>query len=703
MKQKMMGLVELIERPAQYQQIIDSIPGYLPAAKLTSFFYNLNINSSIASRVEELKHKLYELQVKRLTRQVFANFHMVTGGKDGVSIEIECIENAVKYNLGVTNITRITGDEENSQLIRSRSSTVIEKLDMNRPLTQQIKKKLTNPLGFILETEYADIAQRTGVSWQMLIDKALIDEFGVVQSGFELILNNDLHLKLLETQPIREILQEAVLVTPERQKHLFSLIYEDAYQIYDELLDYYLENPDKFPLNSLIHNFFSLPVHPSATVAIFNLVKDLQLKSVLVHHDFMWERKHFKQLPGYWQMVEKFFNPVVFKDMEWVKHATINKRDALNLKERSGLDSMIIYNIDDFSRMPVYDQQSVSGFRAMLSDVYKIPEDAFLIVQGTRCVERKQIQLAEDLLAQIIAHQKSYPDREFHLVVFGDKSNEAVDNGGYYDFLIEQAREKGCLLNIHFIKENVVAGSHDDPEDNIWSFQTAYQAADMVTYFSKVEGFGNNMLEAIRFSLNSDLLEGFVRASGLIQLESSGYDLGDPENLKSFLENFNQQFLQYDVSLEDGLSDFDFEQKWQTFITGIPAAARQSLFDWVSRNKEILPPLFLIGGEGIGNPIYLKEIKLTGISFEELTSMEVDSSKVISGGKTFDQLNLNDPEKYVADIMQYTDEPRKLLKNLFRSITNFYISMRMYSYETFAKKIAEQIKFQQEQQSLTGS
>jgi len=694
MNNKVIDLIEVVEVPL-YQQLIANIPGYLSGQKLTSFFSNLNINSNIAAKVGELKYQLYQTEIKRLAQKVFANFHMVTGGKDGVSIEIECIENAIKYNLGVTNITRITGDEENSQLVSTRASTVIEKLDMNRALTQEIKKKLTSPLGFVLETEYAHLEAVTGISWQQLIDRGVIDEFGVVQSSYQLILDNDQLFNSDRINIIKELLQDARSTTAQRQQHLFSIIYEDAAQIYVELLDYYLENPEKFPLNSLIHNFFSLPVHPSATIAIFNLIKDLELKSVLVHHDFMWERKHFHDLPEYWNMVAKFFDPAVFKEMDWVKHATINRRDAVNLKRRSGLDSMIIYNIDDFSRLADYNRLSVAGFRQMLTDIYRIPEDAFLIVQGTRCVERKQIQLAEDLLAGIIKHQEIYPGREFHLVIFGDKSNEAVDNGGYYDFLIEQARENGCSLNIHFIKDHVSAGSVDDPDNNIWSFQTAYQAADMVTYFSKVEGFGNNMLEAIRFSLTSELLDGFSKASGYWQLNKEALDLSKQDQLKSFMENFNQLFLQYDISLEQGLSNFDFEQKWQQFISGLNIRARSNLLEWVNDNKDILPPLFLIGGEGIGNPIYLKEIKLTGISFEELTSLQVDSQKVINQGKYFDQLTLKEPEQYVSEVMRYTAEPEMLLRNLFRSITNFYICMRMYSYETFAKKIARQIKLQE--------
>jgi len=331
----------------------------------------LQESQTIAEKVTKVNNLKAKFELNDILGKSIANWHMCTGGKDGVSIVIEHLEKMVQLEgisiKNISKILRITGDEGDEERIKSNSSAVFKNLSLDRELTQYIKTLLTT----------SDVGVNTG--------------------DFE-------------------------------KETMFQTVLTDSKLIYSELLDYFLEHPDELANLSFFHNFFSLSVHPSGTIALYNLIKDLKLNSLIIHHDFLEKRAHFQNMPPQWDMVSRFFKPMIFSEMNWVSHAVINTRDQELLKNKYGLDSLVIYNPEDFSQLENYNSEIVDQFRHILG----VADYEELAVQGTRVVARKEIQLAIESIAD---HNLRHPDRKRHLAILGTLDDQKNDKGGYFEFL----------------------------------------------------------------------------------------------------------------------------------------------------------------------------------------------------------------------------------------------------------------------------
>lgn len=101
------------------------------------------------------------------------------------------------------------------------------------------------------------------------------------------------------------------------------------------------------------------------------------------------------------------------------------------------------------------------------------------VLQATRIIPRKSIELTLELAAQLT-------DRPVKVVV----THPGLDEGNEYaSFLVRRAAELGV--------DYQVAGVGDPGQPTLGD---AYAAADLVTFPSQIEGFGNALLEAIYYS-----------------------------------------------------------------------------------------------------------------------------------------------------------------------------------------------------------
>lgn len=115
------------------------------------------------------------------------------------------------------------------------------------------------------------------------------------------------------------------------------------------------------------------------------------------------------------------------------------------------------------------------------------PGDVF-ILQPTRVVPRKGIEHAIKLVQML-------GDPKYKLVI----SHEAGDEGfEYRNMLCELARE--ARVDLRFIATRVGETRQlDDEGRKIYTLNDVYPHADLVTYPSLYEGFGNAFLEAMYF------------------------------------------------------------------------------------------------------------------------------------------------------------------------------------------------------------
>ncbi len=225
-----------------------------------------------------------------------------------------------------------------------------------------------------------------------------------------------------------------------------------------------------------IENALSLPMNIPLGLALTEFIAETNLPTIAHHHDFVWERSRFA-INGAEDLLHAAFPP----SMTSICHVVINTHAATELARRTGMRSTVIPNVMDFENPP-----GENGNIQAVRDELGMEAGETLLLQPTRVVPRKCIERSVEL-----AQRLGMPNR---LVI----SHSAGDEGiAYQEYLMDYADALGVSINF--------AGDlfchEDDPgvEKGQFTLSDAYQCADLVTYPSRVEGFGNAFLEAIYY------------------------------------------------------------------------------------------------------------------------------------------------------------------------------------------------------------
>jgi glycosyltransferase involved in cell wall biosynthesis len=124
---------------------------------------------------------------------------------------------------------------------------------------------------------------------------------------------------------------------------------------------------------------------------------------------------------------------------------------------------------------------------ARLRGALGIKEGELLLLQPTRIVPRKRIERAIEIVRRL--------GMPAVLLI----THHAGDEGhGYADYLHEFAQIVGA--RVIFAADRVAHVRRENPDGQLgFSLADAYQQADLVTYPSAVEGFGNAFLETVYY------------------------------------------------------------------------------------------------------------------------------------------------------------------------------------------------------------
>lgn len=144
---------------------------------------------------------------------------------------------------------------------------------------------------------------------------------------------------------------------------------------------------------------------------------------------------------------------------------------------------MLIPNVMDFDNPPPEPDAYAAEIRSALG----IPPDDHFLLQPTRIVPRKRIEHAIELIRRL--------ECNCVLVI----THASGDEGTAYENYL---RDYADILNVPVIfGSNIVNHRRGQTSDGskIFSLADAYQQANMVTYPSTIEGFGNAFLETIYF------------------------------------------------------------------------------------------------------------------------------------------------------------------------------------------------------------
>ena len=226
-------------------------------------------------------------------------------------------------------------------------------------------------------------------------------------------------------------------------------------------------------------NCLAIPMHVPLAVALTELIAETHIPTIGHHHDFWWERPRFL-VSSIRDILQACFPP----DLPSMRHVVINSMIQSELAAKRGLSSTVVYNVIDFeSAVPPLDDFN-SDFRESLGFG---PTD-LLILQPTRVVSRKGIEHALYLVKRL-----EMPSAK--LVI----SHSADDEGNEYgDWILETARQQGVPL--HFIHNRLNETRKFAADGSkMYTLWDVYPHADIITYPSLCEGFGNAFLEAVYY------------------------------------------------------------------------------------------------------------------------------------------------------------------------------------------------------------
>jgi mannosylglucosylglycerate synthase len=237
---------------------------------------------------------------------------------------------------------------------------------------------------------------------------------------------------------------------------------------------------ERFDLELLIpQNILAIPMHVPLGLAMTEVIAETGLPSIAHHHDFTWERERFTVTAGADYLAAAF--PPTLPSLV---HVVINSMQQKELARRYGQASTIIPNVIDFETSPPEMDEYSRDFREEIG----LSKNDVLVLQPTRLVPRKGIEHAIELLRRL-------KEPRLKLVL----SHPGGDEGDTYaKLLLERIADAG--IQALFIADRIgeTRGFNVDGR-KVYTLFDIYPHADLVTYPSYYEGFGNAFLEAVYF------------------------------------------------------------------------------------------------------------------------------------------------------------------------------------------------------------
>ena len=149
----------------------------------------------------------------------------------------------------------------------------------------------------------------------------------------------------------------------------------------------------------IVNNIFSLGWNLAAGIGFFNAIKHTTVKCICHHHDFSWERDKYSNptFPFITDYLDLYFPP----KHERIKHVVINTIAKNELFKRRGIESTVVPNVFEFDN-----DWKVDNYNADFRTTFGIKDSDLIILQATRIVQRKGIELALDFVAALNKKKK---------------------------------------------------------------------------------------------------------------------------------------------------------------------------------------------------------------------------------------------------------------------------------------------------------
>ena len=332
------------------------------------------------------------------------------------------------------------------------------------------------------------------------------------------------------------------------------------YQLAIKLKDHLYEFVEKFNIQLIIpENALTIPLNIPLGIALTEFIAETNIQTIAHHHDFYWERDRFMV-----NAVQDYLNMAFPPVLQSIHHVVINSVADAQLSLRTGVSPRITPNVMDFENPPPPPDEYTSDVRRALG----IEDDVLFVLQPTRVVQRKGIEHAIEMVHRL--------GRKAKLIISHASGDEGHD---YEQRLVEYSK----LMNVDTVfvsdiineQRGLTAGGR-----KIYTLEDIYPYADLVTYPSTFEGFGNAFLEAIYFRkpivVNAySIYTKDIKPKGFSVIEIDGYVTSQAvEKAKQILDNpdlcqamvdhnyeLGRKFFSYAV-LHQGLRNFMRERGW---------------------------------------------------------------------------------------------------------------------------------------------
>lgn len=322
-----------------------------------------------------------------------------------------------------------------------------------------------------------------------------------------------------------KILRNAtVKLTDYSEKELEAAILKQKEVIKSKVLAFIQENGIEILIPN---NLMSVGYHLPALMALSEIIEETGLPAICHNHDFYFEDSG--EVSPTCPTAENILDKLVPPAFPNVQNIVINRLAQAQLRARKNIEARVVPNVFDFNQ-PLWKEDDFNkDYRAALG----IGENDIVFLQATRVMNRKGIELAIDVVGELgrpenrekLQSRPLYngktPGREDKIILLcAGHIEEFGATASYHNDLMKRAESAG--VDLRFVGEKIKHSRSSNEGEKIYSLWDSYVHADVVTYPSLWEGWGNQLIEAIFAKLPVLLFEYPVYVS---DLKNDGFDV----------------------------------------------------------------------------------------------------------------------------------------------------------------------------------
>ncbi len=281
----------------------------------------------------------------------------------------------------------------------------------------------------------------------------------------------------------------------------------------------------------IVNNIFSLGWNISAGIGFFNAIQKNNIKCICHHHDFYWEREKYSNptLPFIGDYLKEYFPPKYSK----IKHVVINSIAKNELLKRKNIESEVVPNVFDFDKV-----WEVDDFNFDFRESFGIKNNDLIVLQATRIVKRKGIELAIDFVSELSANKhKLIGKKLYNNQLFAADSKIVFlmvglnEDDTYFEKIMKYAHEKQIIIK--WVNKNIDHVRSQVNNIKKYSLWDAYAHCDIVAYTSLLEGWGNQFIEALVAKKIIISYQYPVFEKDILPLKFNTIDLGNKYTIKN--------------------------------------------------------------------------------------------------------------------------------------------------------------------------